>query len=49
MLRHSCGFEANIHCKKCGGPLEDRDRIGLFCPRCGRRVTAVCPGCGKLW
>ncbi|MDD1675239.1 MAG: DNA helicase PriA [Methanomicrobiales archaeon] len=49
MARHSCGYEARIHCKKCGSLLTYKDRAGLYCPNCGRRVTTVCPGCGKAW
>jgi len=49
MLRHSCGYQAAIHCKLCGRPLEYKDRPGLFCPHCGRRVAVICPGCGRLW
>jgi len=49
MARHECGFEAPIHCKKCGSPLDSNERTGLFCPHCGRRVSMLCPGCGRLW
>ncbi|MDD1653726.1 MAG: DNA helicase PriA [Methanomicrobiales archaeon] len=49
MLQHSCGYEANFHCKNCRTPLVHDDRIGLHCPQCGRRVTTICPGCGRRW
>ncbi|HMA05320.1 MAG TPA: DNA helicase PriA [Methanomicrobiales archaeon] len=49
MLRHSCGYEANFHCKNCHLPLSHDERIGLYCKKCGRRITTVCPGCGRPW
>lgn len=49
MLKHSCGYEAPLYCKKCGAPLSYLEVGGLFCPRCGRKVTMICPGCGKRW
>ncbi|MDV4343805.1 DNA helicase PriA [Methanoculleus sp. YWC-01] len=49
MVRHECGFEAPIYCKRCGRPLENNERTGLYCPHCGRRVSMLCPGCGRLW
>ena len=49
MLKHSCGYEANFHCKNCQNPLVHDDRIGLHCPQCGRRITTICPGCGRRW
>ena len=50
MVRHECGFEAPIYCKRCGRPLSCDERTGgLFCPHCGRRVSLLCPGCGRLW
>ncbi|MCK4270978.1 MAG: DNA helicase PriA [Methanogenium sp.] len=49
MLKHSCGYEAEIFCKKCGRPLIYRENGGLYCPYCGREVTIICKGCGKPW
>ncbi|MDH7592838.1 MAG: DNA helicase PriA [Methanomicrobiales archaeon] len=49
MLRHSCGYNSKIICKKCGTELLYRERAGLYCPACGRRVSVICPGCGKVW
>ncbi|HVP24583.1 MAG TPA: DNA helicase PriA [Methanomicrobiales archaeon] len=49
MLRHSCGYEANFHCKNCNIPLEYDERKGLRCPKCGRRPPTICPGCGRPW
>ncbi|MDI6866182.1 DNA helicase PriA [Methanoculleus sp.] len=49
MVRHECGFDAPIHCKRCGRPLVSNERLGLYCPHCGRRVSMICPGCGRLW
>jgi predicted amidophosphoribosyltransferase len=49
MARHTCGYDAKVVCKKCGAHLTYRERAGLYCPQCGRHVTTVCPGCGKVW
>ncbi|KQC03419.1 MAG: DNA helicase PriA [Methanoculleus sp. SDB] len=49
MVRHICGYEAEIFCKKCGRPMTSTERGGLWCPHCGRKITIVCPGCGKRW
>ncbi|WP_319642042.1 DNA helicase PriA [Methanovulcanius yangii] len=49
MLRHTCGYEADVHCRKCGRELIYHEKNGLYCPYCGRKVTMICPGCGKPW
>ncbi|WP_067050129.1 DNA helicase PriA [Methanofollis ethanolicus] len=49
MIRHACGYEAPLYCKKCGRPLEYTERRGIFCSYCGRQVTMLCPKCGKRW
>lgn len=49
MVRHECGFEQEIFCRRCGFPVFYNRKIGLHCPRCGREITLLCPGCGKRW
>jgi len=49
MLRHECGYELDLLCKRCGTPLLYENRQGIFCPSCGRKVTLVCHRCGKKW
>jgi uncharacterized Zn finger protein (UPF0148 family) len=49
MLRHDCGYELELLCKRCGTPLVYQERLGLSCPSCGRTVTLVCHRCGKKW
>jgi len=49
MIRHECGYEMEILCKRCGTPLQYNPRLGLHCPACGREVTILCHKCGKKW
>ncbi len=49
MVRHECGFEQEILCRRCGSPVVYNEKIGLHCQKCGREITLVCPGCGKRW
>lgn len=49
MVRHECGYEQEILCRRCGSTVVYNERTGLFCPRCRRGITMVCPGCGKKW
>ena len=48
MVKHKCGYEEDMRCKRCGSPLIE-NKGGLYCPHCGRQVTVICPGCGKPW
>lgn len=49
MIRHTCGYEASVYCKKCGRPMAQTEKGQIWCPHCGRKIHMVCPGCGKLW
>ncbi|MCX6692347.1 MAG: DNA helicase PriA [Methanoregula sp.] len=49
MQRHGCGFEEQIYCRHCRIPLEYDAFRGLYCPRCRRPVTMICPRCGERW
>ncbi len=49
MLRHECGYEQEIYCRRCGALVIYNQRLGLYCPQCGREVTLLCHGCGKKW
>jgi len=48
-VTHSCGHSECIYCKKCGKPVIYDKRNGLYCTYCGRKVNAICPGCGRPW
>jgi ribosomal protein L37E len=49
MLRHECGYEQDVICRRCGNPMVYNKRLGLYCPKCGHETTLLCPGCGKKW
>ncbi|MBP1928091.1 ribosomal protein L37E [Methanolinea mesophila] len=49
MLRHECGYEQDIICRRCGNSMIYNKRLGLYCPKCGHETTLLCPGCGKKW